>query len=882
MPHFAMIQLCHPTGNERQIVIMYSFFYDSDDIDTMFPNFTSLAQREQKRQELLERAQRRVRQANAKRDMYEGASWATDISNGFTTVAKKSTESTQTDMSEDLKKSLSNENSNINPEVSTPSMVNVGSTAKPDTTDVGVHISPDTTDRNIQAQPMTSDVGVDNSVRMRDASVDAEPSTTDAATNTPRKPARLDTEEQVASREWVKAFYKKFPNWVALRIHPIKKKDTKDDKRYVIGENGTLLSKNGKKYKRYEYIDWVATMEKIKDMYYDAESQSIDETHGMLEEENRTRTMMRLEKNKRAGDELEELDVVLKDRRLPNITFGRKITSTTSDDDNSRFKMLWIISKNMEMLDSNGLMKSITPIFKGQYKSDKSSLEQFVWVKDGSVDVFGKESNLKHTAALKKIDWQSTLREFLKMVKDRGLSLTMVGNSDIERDIKDYEPYDGDEEREPRHGTKTGLDEDMDRNLSIPDSEAKKMLYEYYKSLFDNKIVIPFRLHPVVDSKDGVKVHATYYFSVPSDEHYFNIRNKDHKLVSGNAWTELMKVMRWMDTFLALLSGLEDAYRSASDIEGPATEAEEKIIKNVNDNLKIIREVIFKNAYDVKQQSEELYEQSELDILHDGAERAYQSYGEAQKRYEEAKKSVKGNNSKSARSALKAATSAMKATKSVYTAKYKKYSKLAVELAEEEERERAADEFAKRSRGQGLKGRGLRGAGVAPLDGVVRRGRTYNLNEIQGLATPSAYIYRQLGSKYIRIPDLDAKTLVIVQPNRRKCGPKCQISDQLQSMIKTLVYKQNIDQPTYDKLSIEDKKMFKEILAITHLQYNFHDKLTDPLETLRAEYDKLKGEIELGNDNPSIIKQLKSLTVDMYSNRLISDSEFKDIIVRLI
>jgi len=31
--------------------------------------------------------------------MYEGASWATDITNGITTVPKKSTESTQTDMS---------------------------------------------------------------------------------------------------------------------------------------------------------------------------------------------------------------------------------------------------------------------------------------------------------------------------------------------------------------------------------------------------------------------------------------------------------------------------------------------------------------------------------------------------------------------------------------------------------------------------------------------------------------------------------------------------------------------------------------------------------------------------------------------------------------
>ncbi|GMF19312.1 unnamed protein product [Phytophthora lilii] len=126
-----------------------------------------------------------------------------------------------------------------------------------------------------------------------------------------------------------------------------------------------------------------------------------------------------------------------------------------------------------------------------------------------------------------------------------------------------------------------------------------------------------------------------------------------------------------------------------------------------------------------------------------------------------------------------------------------------------------------------LKGRGLRGAGVAPLEGVVRRGRTYNLNEIQGLATPSAYVYRQLGSKYIRIPDLDNKSLVIVQPNRRKCGPKRQIGEGL-----TLTFKQHIDQAAYDKLSIDGKKLFKEILAITHLQYNFHERLEDPLESL--------------------------------------------------
>ena len=64
----------------------------------MFPNFTSLAQREHKRQELLERSQRRVQQAKTKRMMYEGASWASDIPAGLT-VPINTNSSVQTDIS---------------------------------------------------------------------------------------------------------------------------------------------------------------------------------------------------------------------------------------------------------------------------------------------------------------------------------------------------------------------------------------------------------------------------------------------------------------------------------------------------------------------------------------------------------------------------------------------------------------------------------------------------------------------------------------------------------------------------------------------------------------------------------------------------------------
>lgn len=302
--------------------------------------------------------------------------------------------------------------------------------------------------------------------------------------------------------------------------------------------------------------------------------------------------------------------------------------------------------------------------------------------------------------------------------------------------------------------------------------------------------------------------------------------------------------------------------------------------ENILKNVEIMRKVIFKNARDVKESNVEPYEYDEvLNKLYNEAEVAYRNVLKAEDEVKSAEKRLKEYNSKANKSVLSAVKSALTATKAVYTLKLKQVN------------DRARKESETAGRGIGkvkLKGRGLKGAGRAHLsgqvrlEGVVRKGRTYNLNDIQGMATPSAYIYKPLGSKCIRIPDLDAGSLVIVQPNRRKIGPKRGISNDLQKMLKDLVYEKNIEQSEYDQLTTEDKQIFKETLAATHLQHNLREKLADPLDSLKAEYFKLKGEIELGNDNPSIIKQLKVITVDMYSNRLISDDEFKNIIVRLI
>ncbi|KAG6941799.1 hypothetical protein JG687_00019436 [Phytophthora cactorum] len=526
----------------------------------------------------------------------------------------------------------------------------------------------------------------------------------------------------------------------------------------------------------------------------------------------------------------------------------------------------------MENLESNRLTKSISPILIGD--SAEIYRNGYIWIKKNMLQIFGKESDRPHPSVLKSINWKSTLAAFMDMVKEKGLSLTQTFYKDRELYSKPYQTASS--ELKARKGVKTGIDKDMDRDIELPESDAKHILTLYFQELLDKHINPSFPVRIVVKSINGNEIHPSYYIGHPMRDRILNIRDRNHNpLYEGKVLEGLNKKTSWIDTFNLLIEDFERIYDSA-----PAKERD-----NIIQNEKILNLII--GTMRLKEKLVDPDNSEDLQRLLVEAEAAYLVYEEAQKRLKEATQSQKGSNSIAKNSALKASRAAAKASKVVYEMKMNSFNKANKNLgfdtiADKVNRLNIRNNFSQLPKGSGRKGRGLMGAGVAPLEGVVRRGRTYNLNEIQGSATPSAYIYRQLGSKYIRLPDLDAKTLVIVQPNRRKCGPKCHISDSLQAMIQTLVYKNHIDQASYDKLSIDDKKLFIDILAITHLQYNFHDKLDDPFERLRAEYDKLKGELELGNDNRSIIKQLKSLTVDMYSNRLIGDKEFKEIITRLL
>jgi hypothetical protein len=83
-------------------------------------------------------------------------------------------------------------------------------------------------------------------------------------------------------------------------------------------------------------------------------------------------------------------------------------------------------------------------------------------------------------------------------------------------------------------------------------------------------------------------------------------------------------------------------------------------------------------------------------------------------------------------------------------------------------------------------------------------------------------------------------------------------------------------------MSIDDQRVFHEVVKKTHIDHTLMEPMVDPRYALRAEFDKLRGKLALGNDNPDMLRELQLLSIDMYAQKLISDSEFKKLMSAMI
>ncbi|POM77024.1 Hypothetical protein PHPALM_5659 [Phytophthora palmivora] len=166
-------------------------------------------------------------------------------------------------------------------------------------------------------------------------------------------------------------------------------------------------------------------------------------------------------------------------------------------------------------------------------------------------------------------------------------------------------------------------------------------------------------------------------------------------------------------------------------------------------------------------------------------------------------------------------------------------------------------------------GRGLRGAGYIKKDLRERDGNPIKYHSRRGFY--SSLAYKRIGTKFVHLPKLNEGLLKVVYPNRSNVGPQRNISADLTKLIKSLLFDGNIDQPLYDSMSMNDKRVFHELLRITHTQHSLRDPIKDPRDVSKQR-----------NDNPSILRELKQVLVDMYSAKLISDKEFKEVLLAIV
>lgn len=735
----------------------------------MFPNFSSLSQREQKRRSLIERAERDLQNDAAKRQAYSEAMWADDVEKNKINLLKNSTTtSTQTDNSATTSTSTAtgpaSTGSNGSPNnrhqrCPTPPGSNSGDPGGVFYTPPGSNTSPPLT-RNLmdmfrdQGNADIGDEGDEGDIG------DADDSLSDIADE-----FEMTQEE---AREQIQNVYSRHIELAMLKIQPIKLATNKGDQSkphglVFLGANGQLFNMKGgyKSNVPDNRIDWV-------------------KTHAYIEGKLPLIDFMRNRKMNKEPDEGVVRDVF--DGLKANKDYSKAQKQAYEEIIklfiNHPRKMRELAKIRIHPVDLNGDLKPGYEI-----TMDESN----------NLNIYANGSTRKSPTMYKKTDWVKTHDYILE--KARELHISFEGNEVSKRNAAASPNTTPSDQRKLSKITRN------QQRLNVGTSSLPREPYHITVSEIVKRTPwIEFRssfVHPVL--KNGRSEKAIYLGSLDDidtddnpargDVEFFRSKQPD-VIVSEDTREQILANIDWMKTLGALVDRLKDVRNRTTNHD---------VVSSINQILKD-------------------YKISKADGSED------KDFIRDTKKY-----NARFNN----------------------TAKIK------------------------------LEGRGLMGAGEAEV--AIKRS-TYtskNLRTIEGTGTASDLKYKRLGSKFIRIADLKSNRLKLVFPNRTSVGRLRDIDPKLAKLINTLVFENDIDQALYGRLSIDDKKLFCEVLKATHLQHQYSNAPGDPLEVLKAEFDKLQGQVVLGNDNPDMIRELKALSVDLYGQKLMSEAQFREILFNL-
>jgi hypothetical protein len=224
----------------------------------MYPSFTSLSQRERKRNELLEKAKRRVAQANAKREMYSDAAWSSDVGK-IIDVNRNSKVDAQTQAGE--------------PDINKPSVLKDAAVGEEKVQDQqGIDATTEPLIEPTLDEPVVEPIVEEPSVVEAPVVelIVEEPSVVEAPVVEP-----IVEDDPRDSRDYVRELYRVNPSFADLGINPIKDNRALDNNRYI-GLNGFLYSsKIVNKKSNSRIVDWNKTYERVKS-FIDSRSWIVD------------------------------------------------------------------------------------------------------------------------------------------------------------------------------------------------------------------------------------------------------------------------------------------------------------------------------------------------------------------------------------------------------------------------------------------------------------------------------------------------------------------------------------------------------------------------------------------------------------------------------
>ncbi|ETK79802.1 hypothetical protein L915_14364, partial [Phytophthora nicotianae] len=310
----------------------------------MFPNFTSLAQREQKRLDLLERVKRRVRQEEQKRGMYADAQWASDVINTIS-VSKQSTQDSSIQTDDGLLKK--------------PPIVIDTTVGSQDPAYVRASLETQTPLEEIVEEPVATediesqgsrgsaresgDLGHRPSTNSQEIPEDKRPSSEEEKTKETIEPLLAAENE---SHKHLIGLYQRNPVLSRFKFLP-RDMNARPMNKYYIGKDGGIFrfSSNRKVKSIPSKLSWIVSESYVRDMIRDDEGV-------------RDAILLYFK-----GKEDEEK------RKKSGIEQSTKSADTGEDQNISRERLYWFLSFYGKLLQKN--RTPIEPIFKhGGYKSD--------------------------------------------------------------------------------------------------------------------------------------------------------------------------------------------------------------------------------------------------------------------------------------------------------------------------------------------------------------------------------------------------------------------------------------------------------------------------------------------------------------------------------